>query len=268
MQGISSVKRKTSGDTKLNILVLQTVTVAIIILFAIGIRLFGGDVYKRLSLMYHEKFDDITTTTEVLEPATDNAASEPQSKGSAVSESSDIIDTDTSSDQESHSDGTEEFDPDIDSELTGNITELKEVQSHAVAAPVNSLQWPVVGTISSHYGYRTHPITGVYSMHNGLDIAADKGTEIIAAYAGEVTSAGYSSSYGYYVIISHDQSMKTLYAHCSKLLVNEGDMVEKGDKIALVGSTGRATGPHLHFEVRVSNYRIDPEWLLSELRDV
>ena len=122
--------------------------------------------------------------------------------------------------------------------------------------------------MSSRYGYRVHPISGEYSMHNGLDIAADKGSDVLATYDGIVISAGYSNSYGYYIIISHNETMKTLYAHCDKLLVGEGDTVQKGDKIATVGSTGRSTGPHLHFEVRVGNYRIDPEWLLSDVAEV
>ena len=264
MQEISSVKRKV--DQRFNILLLQTVTVGLVLLFAIGIRIFGGDVYTKLSLLYHEKFDDITRASEVLEP--ENTVSDVTSDVTTSTEAPSNETEITSSVDSTVEDSGEEYDPVIDEGLSGHILDYNSAETEAVAANVNTLQWPVTGRISSHYGYRVNPVTGVYSMHNGLDIAANTGTKISAAYDGVVTSAGYSNSDGYYVIVTHNQSLQTLYAHCSKLKVNKGDTVKKGDTVGLVGSTGRSTGPHLHFEVRVSNYRIDPEWLLSELRDV
>lgn len=263
MQEISSFKVKHKRDRLFQILVLQTVTVVIIMLFAAGIRVFGGDIYKALSKMYHEKFDDITTVEEAADPK--NPVSEKVSDIQQPQE-----ETQTAS-EENTGDSLEEYDAEIDGELSGNIYDVDSVtavNSNKTAWNVNSFLWPVSGVVSSHYGYRVHPISGEYSMHNGLDIAADKGSDIFAAYDGTVSSAGYSNSYGYYVIISHNETIKTLYAHCSKLLVSEGDTVKKGDRIATVGSTGRSTGPHLHFEVRVGGYRIDPEWLLSDVAEV
>ena len=105
-------------------------------------------------------------------------------------------------------------------------------------------------------------------MHNGLDIAADTGSDIAAAYDGTVTAAGYSSSYGYYIIVTHSENVQTLYAHCSRLIAAEGNIVKKGETVAKVGSTGRSTGPHVHFEIRVGGYRIDPEWMLSDVTEV
>ncbi len=256
MQKISS---KTKPDYKLKILILQTVTVAVILLFGVALRLFGGDVYKSFSAWYHEKFDDITLASEVLQP--DNLVSEPTTSEQP---------SESRQEQSSVQNGTEqeEFDSELDDEITGNITDLESVKSTVAVGSYNSFQWPLVGTVTSHYGYRKNPITGKYANHNGLDIAADTGTDIVAAYNGEITKTGYSSSYGYYVIIDHGGAVQTLYAHCSKIVAVTGQTVEKGDTIALVGSTGRSTGPHLHFEVRVSGYRLDPEWLLSELCDV
>lgn len=263
MQEISSVRLK-EKDQKLNILILQTVTVAVILLFALGIRLFGGEVYTKLSALYHQKFDEITKTSEVLEPQ-DKTPLESQNESTVTDDQNNESTESTVEESESN---IEEYDPEIDGEVTGHILEYDDMETTTVAANINTLQWPVVGRISSEYGYRNHPITGKYSLHNGLDIAADSGTEILSAYDGVVKSAGYSSSYGYYLIITHSDNLETLYAHCSKLMAEEGDIVKKGDPVALVGSTGRSTGPHLHFEVRVNSYRIDPEWLLSELRDV
>lgn len=107
-------------------------------------------------------------------------------------------------------------------------------------------------------GYYTHPLPGArktQDVHgfNGIDFGADKGTPILAAASGRVIIAkrsGYNGGYGQYVVIEHDNGTQTLYAHASKVLVSVGDTVSKGEKIALVGSTGRSTGNHLHFEVR------------------
>ncbi len=120
--------------------------------------------------------------------------------------------------------------------------------------------------VSSEFGYRVNPVTGVYGIHGGIDLAADSGTEINPALPGKVLKAKYSSDYGNFVMIDHGDNVVTLYAHCSKLLVEPGDDVNKGDVIALVGSTGRSTGPHLHFEVRINNVRINPEYFLTGLK--
>jgi len=115
------------------------------------------------------------------------------------------------------------------------------------------------GRLSSGFGYRRDPFTGKTAFHSGIDIAAPRGTSIYAAGAGKVTFSGYNSSgYGYMVEIQHNNGLKTVYAHCSKLYVKTGDFVGKGDLIAAVGSTGRSTGPHLHFEVRVNGKAVDP----------
>ncbi len=113
--------------------------------------------------------------------------------------------------------------------------------------------------ISSHYGYRTNPVSGTYKLHGGLDLACGEGSSIYAVLGGVVTASAYSDSYGYYIIIDHKDGFQTLYAHCSKLLKDKGDSVSQGDIIALVGSTGNSTGPHLHIEVRIDGERTDPE---------
>lgn len=119
-----------------------------------------------------------------------------------------------------------------------------------------ALQWPlpVEGTITSPQGYRTDPITGEISYHSGTDIAVPEGTPILAAADGTVTVANatdsWGGSYGYYVKIDHGDGLTTLYAHCSSICVTVGQQVQAGQVIAYVGQTGRATGPHLHFEVR------------------
>lgn len=118
-----------------------------------------------------------------------------------------------------------------------------------------ALQWPLpmAGTITSPQGYRTDPITGETSYHSGTDIAVPEGTPILAAADGTVTIANaldsWGGSYGYYVKLDHGSGLTTLYAHCSSICVTMGQQVKAGEVIAYVGHTGRATGPHLHFEV-------------------
>ena len=98
----------------------------------------------------------------------------------------------------------------------------------------------------------------VYKFHNGVDFAASTGTPILAAYDGKVVGASYNSSMGNYVMIDHGDGLYTIYMHASKLYVSSGQMVSKGEKIAAVGSTGRSTGPHLHFGVRLNGAYVSP----------
>ncbi len=119
------------------------------------------------------------------------------------------------------------------------------------------------GRYSSYYGYRNNPITHRYALHSGLDIAVPEGTDIRAAYGGTVRQVGEDSRSGKYVTVTHDDGYETFYCHCSKTLVREGTFVNAGDVIALVGSTGWATGPHLHFEIRKNGTKIDPLQMLE-----
>lgn len=115
-----------------------------------------------------------------------------------------------------------------------------------------SFLWPVDGIVSSPFGLRDG------RQHQGLDIAADYGLPVKAARGGRVTFAGPRGTYGKAIIIQHAAGFYTLYAHTSKILVNTGDIVETGQEIALIGSTGRSTGPHLHFEIRRNEVPLNP----------
>ena len=130
--------------------------------------------------------------------------------------------------------------------------------------PTGTLQWPlpVAGTITSQFGHRVDPITGEVSSHTGTDIACAEGTPILAAAGGTVTVANgldsWGGSYGYYIQIDHGGGLETLYAHCSSICVTTGQQVQSGQVIGYVGHTGRATGSHLHFEVRANGNRVNP----------
>ncbi|ALM86387.1 M23 family metallopeptidase [Bordetella sp. N] len=119
------------------------------------------------------------------------------------------------------------------------------------------------GYLSSSYGWRRNPVTGRYAMHEGVDFPAPRGTPILAAAGGVVTEAGSENGYGKLLEIDHGDGMSTRYAHASELLVKKGDVVERGQLVARVGSTGRSTGSHLHFEVRLAGQPLDPKLFLG-----
>ncbi len=119
--------------------------------------------------------------------------------------------------------------------------------------------WPTKGWVTSTFGYRISPFTGRREFHKGLDIATRRGTEIIAPAAGLITKIVRKRGLGLTLVIDHGHGIKTRYGHLSKVFVKKGDRVKRGDIIAAVGSTGRSTGPHLHYEVLVNGINVNPK---------
>lgn len=238
-------QKTSTGEQFLNIFVLQVIAVAIFIIFAICIKIYGGQLYAEISNEYHKAFDDTTNAYEVLE---DNG-------GNSVIESNNAEKTIPTS---------------ADFDNCNYVLDFSAVRDNIGMSKTdkNVLKWPIVGKITSEYGYRNHPITDKYSLHGGIDISGNTGDEILCAMDGTVSDSGYSDSYGYYAIIDHGNNMQTVYAHCSKIIAQENDIVKQGNIIAKVGSTGTSTGPHLHFEVRVGNSRINPRWMLGEMTSI
>ena len=118
---------------------------------------------------------------------------------------------------------------------------------------------PVIGGwISSHFGFRSDPITGHTAFHSGVDFAAEPGSKVVATGPGVVSFAGYRNGYGNVVEITHPSGVVTLYGHNSRNLVREGDAVQKGQAVAIIGSTGRSTGTHVHFEVERNGSAVNP----------
>ncbi|WP_195937850.1 murein hydrolase activator EnvC family protein [Romboutsia sp. 1001713B170131_170501_G6] len=127
-------------------------------------------------------------------------------------------------------------------------------------AIISSGSWPVPGhsRISSPYGYRLHPVLNVQKIHTGIDIPAPKGTPAVATDSGTVIYSGLKGSYGNTVMIQHDNGKVSLYAHNDQLLVSVGQKVQKGQAVTKIGNTGRSTGPHLHFEIRINGKHTNP----------
>lgn len=122
---------------------------------------------------------------------------------------------------------------------------------------------PVASYTSSGFGYRVHPIESGVKFHYGTDFAVNSGTDICAFADGTVLAAGWDAGYGNYVKLDHGGGYVTLYGHCSELLVRAGQTVQCGDRIALAGATGQATGPHLHLELIHSGVYLNPEFYLT-----
>lgn len=123
-------------------------------------------------------------------------------------------------------------------------------------------QMPTSGKLTSVFGYRTHPVSKQKSLHDGVDIANQEGTEVSASAGGKIIRAEYDSAHGFIVVIEHNDSWQTEYRHFKELSVDQGEMVDAGDRIGLMGQTGEATGPHLHFSIKKDGRYVDPEPLL------
>ena len=151
----------------------------------------------------------------------------------------------------------------LNAEADRLVEEIRRLQGDQAYAG-GTFAWPSASStrVTSEFGMRFHPILKVNKLHTGIDIGAAAGTKVLAANSGTVIKAGWNNSYGNVVMVDHGGGIVTLYAHNSKLLVSEGDVVARGQEIALVGSTGMSTGAHIHFEVRVNGeYQNPRNWL-------
>ena len=152
--------------------------------------------------------------------------------------------------------------------LEGLESRLQSVRSNvekrnALAAATPSI-WPAHGWLSSTMGPRTDPVTGGSDYHNGLDIAGDKGQPVYSTAAGIVTQAGYQGAYGNLIVVDHGFGLETRYGHLSGFLVQKGHHVKRGEMIGRLGSTGRTTGAHLHYEVMANGRLLNPLQLLTQ----
>ena len=218
---------------KLNYLITQAVICIILLLAFLVMRLFGLPQSKTAQEWYKENFMQQTKVDTVI-------------------------------DTQSQKENTSSFEQD------GNAIETSFDLSKAYrilptkSQTLNSIVWPVSnGKITSDFGYRSDPFTANNALHKGIDIAVNMGTPVAAAADGKVIKSGYERwGYGNFVMIEHSSGFVTLYAHCSKIVATVGSTVKAGQTVALSGSTGKSTGPHLHFEVRLHNTLLNPLWIL------
>lgn len=151
----------------------------------------------------------------------------------------------------------------IEPDLTVLVEEFESLEALGRALPSF---WPAAGFLTSGFGWRRDPLGMGWRHHSGIDIGGQIGDPIWAAAAGTVQRAGTSDSYGKLIVIDHGFGVTTHYAHCSRILVRTGQRVRRGQQLGLVGNTGRSTGPHLHFEVRLNSAAVDPQRYLPSRR--
>lgn len=234
------------SDPKVDLMLVQLILCGMALLGVFGLKLIGGELYDTVRAKYITLVCDRTAIYQVVDAMSTRLFGTVE-EGDAESTLS--LSAEGGSD-EANEPYIDNYDT-VAQELENNI------------GNINAMAMPLNGTSTSSFAYRVHPITGKYSMHGGVDIAADQGSDICAAMDGIVRSAKSDASSGNYLILDHNESLATMYAHCQELLVEEGETVKKGQVIALVGSTGMSTGPHLHFEVRLNGVKLNPEWILD-----
>ena len=169
--------------------------------------------------------------------------------------------------------GTEELSPAVEEAMAAFMEEQQPFVDLGVPANVSydapmpkfSFVQPLSARVSSDFGYRLHPIDNETKFHYGMDLAANSGDDIVCFAAGTVMEVGENNTSGKFLRVEHEDGYATMYAHCGQIYVEEGQKVESGEKIALVGATGKATGPHLHFELTHDGVYLNPAFYLAAL---
>lgn len=244
-------KKERKSDAFVKITVIQTIACAL----ALGMVLLMGKVmpesFNQLKAGYNRIMERDMTIKDVWAQIKDTAAE--------LFEPVTVIEETT--------EAAEETESSVETTLNGMGNAQKgslntDKVSFSPYYTTVSAVMPVEGRISSPFGYREDPFTGELSLHTGLDIACEQGSPIAAAFYGVVAEVGENDVAGKYIRLSHSGGLETFYCHCSEIIATQGAVIRQGETIALVGSTGMSTGPHLHFEVRIGGKRLNPEWLL------
>lgn len=244
-------------------LICQFLVCALLLGAVWGLKRVNSDIYLTFKNDYYSNLgtnfkiidnkinQDTNTKTET--------ETEAKNENSLINEPASVTDktTENNLSVEIRGEGGQDYSIESIDEIPENVSVNSYVLSQKMVLPVE-------GEVTSEFGVRNHPISDELRFHAGIDIAADAGTPIYAAFSGKVILAEYDEWNGNYMKIQHDGDIMTVYCHCRELSVKKGDIVEAGDIIGYVGSTGSSTGPHLHFEFRVGNVSYDPQTALSE----
>ena len=233
-----------------------------------------SQIYSNLKCNIEKFFQNIQTnnneqnsteSTDNTENNEENSINDIQNNDENIGGAIEDIDLqigETSEIEEIQKQNSEEVNENIEKE-NNEVIELSQMEQDANFVKENiSIIKPINGTISSRYGLRNPTTVTVPKNHTGIDLAETTGTKIVSATDGTVILNSSKGDYGNHLKIQNGDAT-FIYAHCSKLYVNEGDIIQQGQEIAEVGATGNATGPHLHFEIRYQNRLIDPELILE-----
>lgn len=244
----AEIKPKKNSDLVTKVILVQLAVCAFIVALIFAAWKFCPNVFSVIKSEY-SKIMSVDIGIDDVRQTIDNAAAEQQATGE---EEQYEVSTEAATEAQSGEGGE---DTEIQDTAIAVMTSLGDSKDITV---------PLHGRISSKYGYRTNPISGVYGLHTGVDIAADEGSPIVAAYNGVVKDTGVGEKRGKYILMLHNDGSETLYCHCSKITVDEDEVIRAGEVIALVGSTGWSTGPHLHFEIHRNGSAIDPLTVIDE----
>lgn len=239
-------KRNTAGGSHLLTIIQIAVCSVVLAAFAL-LRAFGGNTYTDIKNWYLQHMNNSIVAQEQINTIKESFLHAFQSSSSASSQSS----SSSASTNSQPIQGTSVL------VSTSTAAATKSIYSQVPVTLSVLLSSPVPnGTVTSAFGWRNG------TLHKGMDIAAPSGTKIYSALPGKVITCTQNSSYGKYLVIDHGNTIETLYAHCSSVLVKNGDTIKYGQPIACVGSTGDATGPHLHFELLIHQINYDPQPML------
>lgn len=265
---------KTKTDYFVRLVLLQSVLCILVVSGVFLVSKFSPVAYAKMHEDYLKIMQKDMSAGEMLEQLRDTA--EFVFKPSELSESAFSANVATESSAEKINVNSFEVTSDETGEKVavgeiingsgGGDLEGKEAVKGTSFAPYYVSVEPVIpvkgARITSRFGYRTNPVSGNYGFHTGIDLAVDEGTPVSAVFYGRVAEIGESDVWGKYVLMEHSDGFATYYCHLSEIYVEKNAVIRQGETVGLVGSTGWSTGPHLHFEVRINNIRVDPEKLL------
>lgn len=234
-ESVKNEKKKSSATN--TVMLVQLVACAMFVLLIFMLGRISPQTFDFIKSEYERVMSSDTSTEEVVSSV--ETAMSKIIEGTGTRKQSVLVDTQSSEKIPSAEDG-------------------KSVAVMSLFKNDGEITVPVHGKITSPYGNRTNPVSGEYLFHAGIDIAADSGSPVRAAYNGVVSSVGSNDISGNYISLVHTDGSETFYCHCQKITAKKGDVVRAGEAIALVGSTGRSTGPHLHFEITVDGNLVDP----------
>lgn len=265
---LKETQRQQKAAGKKLLMMIQIVTCSIILAVALMLKLFGGNAYTTISQWFKKEFNATIVaqeTVNTMQSAVKNVFSAKPNGQLSSSGTSSQPNTSSSAGTSSASSQTKGTSSGITSVPDGgNIytNSLSTANNGLSITPVSlsvTLTEPVQnGTITSLFGEAREMANSQTKFHKGVDIAAPMGTNIACALPGTVELCAQNSSYGKYIIMNHGSGIKTLYAHCSSLIAKQGDTVSRGQTIALIGSTGDSTGPHVHLELLINGINYDP----------
>ena len=235
------------------LIAVQSISCAVVLLIVLIFRLIGGSAFSELRQSFHDSMMNnsfISTITTMLKaPPDESSIPSETDPPAAIPNASDVS----------------------KSGIGGQ--DLPVSERRVLYAPSGTSFLPLTvdriaflpleqGQVSSVFGYRSDPLTGEDSFHQGLDIAAEYGKPIHALFFGVVKETGSGGSYGNYIIINHGDGLEVMYAHCSEVVAAEGAIIRAGEVVAKVGSTGRSSGNHLHVEIKKDGTAHDPSYIV------